>query len=80
MPPNFLVVVLDTARADAFEPYGARPGTTPTVAQLAQEGTAHCFQTFSSRAWLLEFPTWGNVQPLPVSLPWMTGKLLEHSP
>ena len=27
--PNILLVVLDTARADAFEPYGAAPGATP---------------------------------------------------
>jgi arylsulfatase A-like enzyme len=29
---------MDTARADAFEPYGAAPGATPTVAQLASRG------------------------------------------
>ncbi len=39
--PNTILIVLDTARADAFEPYGARRGTTPTVAQLASSGTAH---------------------------------------
>jgi arylsulfatase A-like enzyme len=38
--PNVLLVVLDTARADAFEPYGATPGTTPTLAQLASTGRA----------------------------------------
>lgn len=39
--PNILLVVLDTARADAFEPYGAGRGATPTVAQLAAGGTVH---------------------------------------
>jgi arylsulfatase A-like enzyme len=35
-----LLIVLDTARADAFEPYGAAAGATPTFAQLASSGTA----------------------------------------
>lgn len=39
--PNVIVVVLDTARADAFEPYGAPPGASPTVAQLSSSGSAH---------------------------------------
>jgi arylsulfatase A-like enzyme len=38
--PNVLMIVLDTARADALEPYGAPPGTTPTLAQLASSGGA----------------------------------------
>lgn len=38
--PNVLFVVFDTARADVFEPWGAPPGTTPTVAQLAADGGA----------------------------------------
>lgn len=40
MPPNLIMIVMDTARADAFEPYGAEPGCTPTIAQLASRGTA----------------------------------------
>ena len=40
MPPNVLLVVFDTARADGFEPYGSPQGTTPTVAQLAARGGA----------------------------------------
>ena len=36
--PNVLLIVLDTARADALEPYGAPPGTTPALAQLASSG------------------------------------------
>lgn len=39
--PNIVLVVLDTARADAFEPWGARDGASPTVAQLARAGAAH---------------------------------------
>jgi arylsulfatase A-like enzyme len=38
MRPNVLLVVFDTARADALEPYGAPSGSTPTVAQLARSG------------------------------------------
>jgi arylsulfatase A-like enzyme len=38
--PNVLLIVLDTARADALEPYGASPGTTPTMAHLASRGRA----------------------------------------
>jgi arylsulfatase A-like enzyme len=40
MRPNVLVVVLDAARRDALEPYGASPGSSPTVAQLAASGAA----------------------------------------
>ncbi len=36
-----MLVVLDTARADAFEPWGARPGASPAVAELARAGAAH---------------------------------------
>jgi arylsulfatase A-like enzyme len=35
---NVLWVVLDTARADAFEPYGAPAGASATVADLARRG------------------------------------------
>jgi arylsulfatase A-like enzyme len=40
MRPNVLLLILDAARRDAFEPYGAPPGSTPAVAQLASRGTA----------------------------------------
>ncbi len=40
MPPNLLLIVMDTARADAFEPWGASIGATPLVADLARRGTA----------------------------------------
>jgi arylsulfatase A-like enzyme len=36
--PNVVWIVLDTARADAFEPYGAPPGATPAFADLARRG------------------------------------------
>lgn len=38
MRPNVLLVVMDTARADAFEPHGAPAGSTPALAQLAVRG------------------------------------------
>ncbi|HEY1360072.1 MAG TPA: sulfatase [Thermoleophilaceae bacterium] len=40
MPPNVLLVVLDTARRDVVEPYGAPAGSTPAIAQLARRGSA----------------------------------------
>ena len=40
MRPNVLLVVFDAARRDALEPYGAPPGASPAVAQLASSGTA----------------------------------------
>ncbi len=39
--PNVIFIVYDTARADAFEPYGAPPGQTPTFAQLSSSGVAY---------------------------------------
>jgi arylsulfatase A-like enzyme len=35
---NVLLIVLDTARRDAFEPFGAPRGASPAVAQLAARG------------------------------------------
>jgi arylsulfatase A-like enzyme len=46
MRPN----VLDTARRDAFEPYGAPIGSSPTVAQLARAGSA-AETAFASSSW-----------------------------
>jgi arylsulfatase A-like enzyme len=40
VPPNVLLIVFDTARADAFEPYGAGVGASPTIGQLARRGAA----------------------------------------
>lgn len=49
--PNVVLVVLDTARADAFEPYGAPAGSTPTVAQLAARGAV--MPAFATSCWTL---------------------------
>ena len=40
MRPNVLLLVLDTARRDAFEPYGAMPGSSSAIAQVAARGRA----------------------------------------
>lgn len=40
MRPNIVLIVLDTARADGFEPYGSSIGTSPVVADLARRGAA----------------------------------------
>ncbi|MDQ3320443.1 MAG: sulfatase-like hydrolase/transferase, partial [Actinomycetota bacterium] len=52
MPKNVLVLVCDTARADAFEPYGAPAGSTPAVARLAEQGAA-VENVFSTACWTL---------------------------
>ncbi|HLI54137.1 MAG TPA: sulfatase-like hydrolase/transferase [Acidimicrobiales bacterium] len=39
-PANIVLVVMDTARADAFEPFGAPGGSTPVVADMARRGAA----------------------------------------
>lgn len=38
MLPNVLFIVLDTARADSFEPYGAPLGSSPAFSQLGRRG------------------------------------------
>lgn len=50
--PNVLCVVFDTARADCLEPYGATPGSSPTVAQLAISGTA-VERAYATACWTL---------------------------
>jgi arylsulfatase A-like enzyme len=52
MARNVLLLVMDTARADAFEPYGAPLGSTPTVAQLASQGAA-VEDVFATASWTL---------------------------
>lgn len=37
--PDVIVITLDTVRADYLSPYGAPPGDTPVLHQLAQEST-----------------------------------------
>jgi arylsulfatase A-like enzyme len=50
--PNVLCVVLDTARADALEPYGATAGATPAIAQLASRGSA-APSMYAAASWTL---------------------------
>jgi arylsulfatase A-like enzyme len=50
--PNVIVVVLDTARADVFEPYGAPAGSSPVVADLASRGHA-AQQMYAASGWTL---------------------------
>jgi arylsulfatase A-like enzyme len=52
MAPNVLLVVLDTARRDLLEPYGAARGATPAIADLARRGTA-VTEAYSTACWTL---------------------------
>jgi sulfatase-like protein len=52
MPPNVVCVVMDAARRDAFEPYGAPAGSSPVVADLARRGTA-LPHVFAAGCWTL---------------------------
>jgi choline-sulfatase len=36
--PSFLLITVDTLRADALEPYGAAAGSSPAIARFASEG------------------------------------------
>ena len=38
VPPNLLLISIDTLRADKLEPYGYRRPTSPAIAALAQDG------------------------------------------
>ena len=49
---NVLLVVFDTARADAFEPYGAPAGASPAVADLARRGRA-LEDVYATASWTL---------------------------
>src|SRR4051794_26897063 len=40
VPPHVLLVILDAARRDSLEPYGAAPGSTPAIGDLARRGAA----------------------------------------
>ena len=52
MRPNVIVLVLDTARADALEPYAAPAGSSPVIADLARRGTA--FESaYATACWTL---------------------------
>lgn len=48
--PNILWVVFDTTRADRLTPYGHTRDTTPTLNQLAQEGTVF-ERAYSTAPW-----------------------------
>lgn len=48
--PNLILVVVDTLRADAIEPFGAPAGTTPAFAALARDGVAFA-HTYSQASW-----------------------------
>jgi arylsulfatase A-like enzyme len=49
---NVLLIVLDTARRDALEPFGAPAGSSPAVAQLAARGVV-AGQAHSAACWTL---------------------------
>jgi arylsulfatase A-like enzyme len=50
--PNVLLVVFDTARRDTMEPYGAPPGSTPAISDLAGRGRAFS-HGYASSCWTL---------------------------
>ncbi len=52
MPRNVVLLVLDTVRADALEPYGAPSGASPALASLAASGSARS-DVFSTACWTL---------------------------
>jgi arylsulfatase A-like enzyme len=49
---NVLLVVMDTTRADALEPYGASAGASPAVRDLALRGAAHD-AVYATACWTL---------------------------
>lgn len=52
MPPNVLLVVFDALRRDAVESYGAPPGATPAIAELAARGAA-LPNAYATASWTL---------------------------
>jgi arylsulfatase A-like enzyme len=52
VPPNVLLVVFDALRRDAVEPYGAPPGATPAIAELAARGAA-LPNAYATASWTL---------------------------
>lgn len=48
--PNLILVVVDTLRADAIEPFGPPEGTTPAFASLARDGVAFS-RTYAQATW-----------------------------
>ena len=51
-PPSFLLVVIDTLRADAVSSYGAVAGTTPTLDRLAASGLRYA-RAYAQAPWTL---------------------------
>jgi arylsulfatase A-like enzyme len=69
MRPNVLLIVFDTARADAFEPYGAAADASPAIGQLADAG--HAAEAFAAAPWTIPshaamFSGW---LPFPAGMP-----------
>jgi arylsulfatase A-like enzyme len=48
--PNLILIVVDTLRADAIEPFGPPAGTTPAFASLARDGVAFT-RTYAQASW-----------------------------
>ncbi|MEZ6020454.1 MAG: sulfatase, partial [Planctomycetota bacterium] len=49
-PPNVVLIVIDTLRADRFEAYGGAPEIAPFLNHLGSTGTV-CTQTYSASSW-----------------------------
>ncbi len=48
--PDVFLFVVDTLRADSLEPYGAEPGRSPFVAEIARRGVVFT-RAFSTSSW-----------------------------
>lgn len=89
-PPNVLIVLFDSLRADHTEPYGATPGSTPGIARLAAEGctfkdvltpssfTPCVISTMMTTAMPWEHGVLGRSAELPESLPYLPQLLHDH--
>jgi arylsulfatase A-like enzyme len=66
---NVILIVLDTARADAFEPYGAAPGASPAIQQLADRGAVH--EAFATAPWTIpsHAAMFGGILPRAAGMP-----------
>jgi arylsulfatase A-like enzyme len=63
------MVVFDTARADAFEPYGAPSGASPAVRQFADSGRR--YDAFSAAPWTIpsHATLFSGMLPRPAGIP-----------
>ncbi len=75
MPQNILLIVFDTARADAFEAYGAPAGASPVIADLARRGVS-IPNAFSTSNWTLP----AHASMFSGSLPWELGLVGDVPP